>query len=316
MMPFGDFLAHAEALFRKEAPSSSYSFLKSHIFNLGEDVKIEEALEEIFDDLKSEMKDGVKLPFQDISCASIVPAERSSLGRAGWVLDRLIELPISGDERKGLADVILPQNVTNAQREAAKRGPIQKLGIVRVEEGADTLISWICYFYGVIEGALVLTATPTLDMERKLGPSVNDITLTKFFLSESQPVLKQAAAISHPSNYVLQVRPKLTPREGRRLSSGHRMPVQKSPHYVVVDHEVLVSMSGRNGAAGTHASPVPHHRRGHWMRLAERCRAARETGKERVWVRPSYVGEREFADLKNDYKVLLDFGVKKETVLV
>jgi hypothetical protein len=51
------------------------------------------------------------------------------------------------------------------------------------------------------------------------------------------------------------------------------------------------------------------------MRLAERCREARAGGKERVWVRPSYVGDRTFSDLKNDYSVLMDFGRKPELAI-
>jgi hypothetical protein len=86
------------------------------------------------------------------------------------------------------------------------------------------------------------------------------------------------------------------------------------PHFVVVDHDVLVGMSGR-GAGQEHASPVPHHRRGHWMRLAERCREAKAAGKDRVWVRPTYVGDTEFSDLRNDYKVLMDFGKKEALAL-
>jgi hypothetical protein len=84
--------------------------------------------------------------------------------------------------------------------------------------------------------------------------------------------------------------------------------VDKTPHYLVVDHEVLVRMSGRTGE--THASPIPHHRRGHWKRLAERCKYARQMGRDKVWVKETYVGEREFADSHNQYVVLMDFNRK------
>lgn len=37
------------------------------------------------------------------------------------------------------------------------------------------------------------------------------------------------------------------------------------------------------------------------MRLDERCLAARAGGKERIWRKETYVGEREFEDGKNRY---------------
>jgi hypothetical protein len=40
--------------------------------------------------------------------------------------------------------------------------------------------------------------------------------------------------------------------------------------------------------------------------LAERCKAARAGGKDRVWIRETYVGERTFEDEKSRYEVLLD----------
>lgn len=74
-------------------------------------------------------------------------------------------------------------------------------------------------------------------------------------------------------------------------------------------HDILVGMS--QGHYGTHASPVPHERRGHWRRLADRCRHARLSGKDKVFVRPAYVGERTFSNDKNRYEVLMDFGGPK-----
>jgi len=85
--------------------------------------------------------------------------------------------------------------------------------------------------------------------------------------------------------------------------------MRKAPHFIVVDHDILVRMSGDH--YGTHASPVPHERRGHWRRLAERCRHAKLSGKDKVFVRPTYVGERNFEDPKNKYEVLMDFGAKE-----
>lgn len=112
------------------------------------------------------------------------------------------------------------------------------------------------------------------------------------------------AMISHPSNYIVKESPQLTPREARRIESGKRFPDAKRPRYIIVDHDVLVGMQK---PAGTHASPIPHRRRGHWMRLSERCRHAKERGLEKVFVRDCYVGNRDFIVSGRRYQVLLDF---------
>lgn len=121
--------------------------------------------------------------------------------------------------------------------------------------------------------------------------------------------------ISHPSNYIVKETPKLTPREERRLPK-HGIPDPKRPRYIVVDHDVLVRMSeGRTQDEAedeaSRKSPVPHKRRGHWRRLADRCKYAKDRGVERVFVRPSYIGEKEFEIGNKKYHVLLDF--KPET---
>jgi hypothetical protein len=118
-------------------------------------------------------------------------------------------------------------------------------------------------------------------------------------------------AISHPGQYVVRVTPELSPRETRRRVAGKGTPREKAPHFLVVDHEVIVRMRREPGGAGV--SPIPHERRGHWARLGERCRHARLLGKDKVWKRPTFVGERVWSDKKNLYEVLLDFG-KKERV--
>jgi hypothetical protein len=41
------------------------------------------------------------------------------------------------------------------------------------------------------------------------------------------------------------------------------------------------------------------------MRLSERCRIARNEGRTKTWVRETFVGNREFSDAANSYRVLL-----------
>lgn len=309
-MDFGSFLAHAEAVFKKEIPLEALSFGKTNIFNLGEDEKVEEGIKEVWEDLKNDMERGVPMPFPDTSCVSVVPVKRPGIPPL-LILDRVIETPVQKEDRDKLSDVTLPPDASEEMKMAAKRGPLQKLLILRIEESKPVIISWICFFYGVFKSNIMLTALPTEYMGLTYGKAAENPEFVSWCIEECRPILKQITAISHPGNYVVQVKPRLTPKEERRVTTGKMFPTQKMPHYVVVDHDVLVGMSGR-GNGVSHASPVPHHRRGHWMRLAERCRMARSSGKDRVWVRPAYVGDTQFSDLRNDYKVMMDFGAKEE----
>lgn len=116
------------------------------------------------------------------------------------------------------------------------------------------------------------------------------------------------AMISHPMNYIVRESPELTPKEQKRIADGKSFPDQKRPRYIVVDHDILVRLSN---PSGTHAAPIPHRRRGHWRRLADRCAHQRSRGVERVFVRETYVGETEFTGSGRRYQVLLDFSKKE-----
>lgn len=307
-MSFQDFLAHAESKVRTEFLGAELiPFSRTHVFNLGEDEKIESGIHEIWTDLKEDMKDRIPMPFPDMTCVSIV--ERN--GPRGWIMDRIVEAPILKQDLDLMNGVLPPPNAKPEHFEALKRMR-QKLMVVRVEEGSRDIVSWFIYWYGVIEGGMLLSTAPTRDLQDKLGGKISPVIRT-FIENESQPVIKQVAAISHPANYILRVTPALSPREERRAAQGRERPIQKSPHFIVIDHDVLVSMSRREGTG--HASPVPHERRGHWRRLADHCRHARMLGRDKVWVRPTYVGELEFSDGKNRYEVLMDFGKKEEVAV-
>ncbi len=118
--------------------------------------------------------------------------------------------------------------------------------------------------------------------------------------------IMHVAAISHPANYIVERAPLLSPREARQTSAGRLRPDRKRPHFIVIDHDGLVQLNPvTRHPTGSHASPVPHSRRGHWRRLSERCTAARAAGETKIWVDDTYVGEREFSDEKNRYSVRL-----------
>lgn len=57
-----------------------------------------------------------------------------------------------------------------------------------------------------------------------------------------------------------------------------------------------------HGRGGTHASPMPHQRRGHWRTLqAERYGDRRG---QRVWVKPAWIGSVEWSHKGNVYRVI------------
>lgn len=311
-MTFEDFIEHAEAEFRKLSGKveERYCTLRgSHIFNMGEDSKIEESVEAVWEDLLTEVSGGVPMPFPDTTCVSRL--FHKNLGRDSFILDRVIEIPISDDERRKLTRAEAPAGSPEEVRVAMARGPVQKLVVIRSQEGDVPVFPWIIFFFGVVNRKLVLMPVPSAYMALKFGSPDFPDELLGHFQSESRAVIKQTAIISHPMNYVVEVSPKLTPREARQVAGGRAVPVRKSSHYVVLDHDG-VSRLRRPEAAGTHASPIPHHRRGHWMKLAERCRSARALGRDRAWVKPAFVGDRAFEDSKNRYLVHLDLSPRKE----
>ena len=274
-------------------------FSKSHIFHLGEDEKVVEATQEIKDDLLDEMSQGVPMPFDDVTCMSKV--------EGAWIGDRVIRTPRTFFKN-------LPEDAT--ENKLVREIEPQEFLVIRFQECADMMVQWPILFVGISENGLLKMGH---DFEWfhhfpviRDTPPVCD-AFTKMMIKNSTEILWDIAMISHPQNYVVKITPALSPRETRREKRGDTRPVRKSPHFIVVDHEVLVNMTRRE-PVGTHASPVPHHRRGHWKRLAQRCRHARLMGKEKVFVRPTYVGERVFSDDKHLYEVLLDFNEKKEAV--
>ena len=67
-------------------------------------------------------------------------------------------------------------------------------------------------------------------------------------------------------------------------------------HYILVDPARMRDYG--HPSEGTHRSPTPHPRRGHWRRLPEGYR------KERTWVRDTFVGAREWSSEGKTYKIV------------
>jgi hypothetical protein len=118
--------------------------------------------------------------------------------------------------------------------------------------------------------------------------------------------LTWSAAICHPYVYLVDSRPLLTPRDERQANKNGRVPDRKRPRYIVLDLPGFYALRESVTGGGTHASPIPHQRRGHLRRLGERCAKARAEGREYVFIRTTIVGDTEFQDASCRYKVILN----------
>lgn len=269
-------------------------FSETHIFLLGDADTVEESIREVWEDLDAELKSRVPMPFPDVTLAVRITRRATDgpdIPDDFWSVVRIIRAPgfVAGKPGEMGAGTEAFIMVDYAAADSRRSGAPRIQAVWFEGRGGSTFGVGMSDTLLVRDGAAVMEERGT-HAQRLQWAKTN---------------MMMVAAVSHPANYVVQVTPALTPREARRAAAGKARPAAKSPHFIVVDHDVLVRMSGR--PTGTHASPVPHERRGHWRRLAERCRHARLEGKDKTWVGHSYVGERQFSDGKNAYEVLLDF---------
>jgi hypothetical protein len=115
--------------------------------------------------------------------------------------------------------------------------------------------------------------------------------------------LFHVAAVSSPVNYIVKVTPKRTPKEDRQIKKGRTPDYRKRPHFIIVDHQTVTSMNPDN--QGTHASPRPHMRRGHWRRASDYHKNLLARGVSLIPVRPAIIGKDRFEDGKNHYHILM-----------
>jgi len=330
LMPLSDFLEHSHSVFRQSKELGGYfraipDLRESHIFYLGEDGDYHKGVKAVVKDLMQEMADGVPMPFKDISCVSIVRNEDAALegesaaqGEPCWTFDRVIQDPSWMKEVIDKKEPECPPEALCVDGGSFKVDPelypIRQRFVVCRYQMIDRIrrlprpMVWAVYYRGILGDGMFFDSTYPND----LLPFVRSSRLgvDGWITYETGMILEQIAAISHPVNYIVRVAPEMTPREHRRTEKSGQRPDKKREHYIVVDHDVLVGMS--KGHFGTHASPVPHERRGHWRRLAERCTLAHARGQSRTFVRPTYIGDREFSDGKNRYQVLMSVDEQRE----
>lgn len=321
-----DFLERADAKMRHGLLSNPDFKLpplsESHIFHCGDDADITRAALELKETLLEDLRERVPLPFDDTTMVSIVP---DAHGCKGWIMDRVIDMGVH--EIKFSSDTVVRgellrekakvDRMRDAFKNTTRKG--HEFAVIRAEDNGLPVILWMVCFHGPFEDTFSFSTMTEDELEFSnssnwIKPKPNLLRRDKNFQQEiatnTGALIRQAALICHPSNYYVKAEPKLTPREARRVAAKlDPYPIRKAPHFIVIDHEQLVELNKKHGG-GTHAAPVPHHRRGHWRRVADRFINAKLLG-EKMWVRPTYVGETHFEDDKAIYNVLMDW--KKQT---
>ncbi len=259
-------------------------FTRAHLFNLGEADDIERAAVDLREDLREDFEQGVPAPFSNM----IILFQKDGRWGCEWHVSMkpYVEgLPFAGAAK----DLRLVVDLGEMDFPAPAFEYMVFYDLLQSDSGLLGIQS-----YG--------KATARAMELHGLSRTEAGIALVKGVM----PMLERVALVAHPANYIVRTSPKLTPREERRHKEKSELPVRKRPFYIVINHDRLVSLNPANAREGGHRSPVPHARRGHWMELAERCRLARAEGKTRVWLKQVYVGERQFEDEKNRYRVFVD----------
>ena len=318
-LPFHDFLEHAQAvtskgrrLHNKEYPAKDCilpPWENTHVFYMGHEDTVRELGRKVVSDIMQETRERVPIPFRDVTIVSAVPKKFATDMDVGWIADRIIE---GSNYFEGREDPEIT-NMKEFEGDTDWRGMKdisirQRVLIVRYDDVTNWPIWWPVWYRGSHDGALAIQYDaphiPKAIWAAAPYRSMSKERLAQAIGAESAPILEQLALISHPMNYTVKISPKLKLKEERRVARGKRIHAGKRPHFIVLDHEILTRLHDQVTGGGTHATPVPHHRRGHWRRLAARCRHARMLGQDRTFVQPAFVGDKKFGDDKNLYEVL------------
>lgn len=116
-----------------------------------------------------------------------------------------------------------------------------------------------------------------------------------------QTALRQVNWINKPDHYTVEIGPSAPPRKRKKKGDRATRLGDRTRHIVLTKHEIAEAWH-RVHRGGTHASPLPHLRRGHYRTLL----SDRYKQKRRVWVRATHVNGQcvEWRDGDVRYKVV------------
>lgn len=121
--------------------------------------------------------------------------------------------------------------------------------------------------------------------------------LLGWVLLSAQKSIWDLGYLSQCPEYLVEVKPNgATPsRKSRKTAKTKPWLREDLPTVILIDPSKAREYGHRVDRGGTHASPIPHQRRGHWRRLDD---------DRRVWVRPSWVGDPEWRYQGSRYRVV------------
>lgn len=113
--------------------------------------------------------------------------------------------------------------------------------------------------------------------------------------------LQNIAWINHPDHYTVELNPE---QRRRKLPKGRVKRLTDRERYILLTKSEITEEWHRIHKGGSHASPVPHLRRGHYKTL--RAERYKEKRGKRIWVRATHVNGQcvEWRDGNIIYKVI------------
>jgi len=116
--------------------------------------------------------------------------------------------------------------------------------------------------------------------------------------------LQKVNWINHPNHYIIEIGSRQPSRKKKKKSRIRRLK-ERNRHILLKKDEIKHRwQEAQEAKGGTHASPIPHLRRGHYKTL--RAERFKEKRGKRIWTRASHVGGEcvEWRDGDVRYKVL------------
>jgi len=123
-------------------------------------------------------------------------------------------------------------------------------------------------------------------------------------LLNARLVVGAIAHLLHGDGHMVRVRQDLPPeRNHKNAKAAAKRPWIREglPTYILIDPDRVADYRPAGGTtSGTHLSPRPHERRGHWRQL----RAERYREKKLMWIKPAWIGDTEWTCEGQTYKVV------------
>lgn len=123
-------------------------------------------------------------------------------------------------------------------------------------------------------------------------------------------LLATLAYLAGCDEYLVEVTPQLTEKQrkqAQRYGEGSKPWTRDDlPYFILIDPNRAREYGRKESEqGGSHASPRPHSRRGHWRELrAERYEREMDGSARRVWIKPVWIGAMEWVDQGQSYKVV------------